>query len=138
MKLVYEVFEKYSKARSKEERIAVLKDNESWWLKDIIRGTMDDTVRWNLPAGAPPYTENKPESAPSQLSKQHKKFVNFVVGGPGDNMNGIRRERLFIEILEAIHPEDAKLVIAMISKKKTVKKLTRPIVNEAFPGLLKD
>jgi len=45
---------------------------------------------------------------------------------------------LFIEILEAIHPEDAKLVVAMIAKKKTVKTLTRPIVNEAFPGLLKD
>ena len=33
---VYEVLEKVSKARKKEQKIKILKDNESWALKDVL------------------------------------------------------------------------------------------------------
>ena len=46
---VYEVLEKASKARKKEQKIKILKDNESWALKDILRGTYDSKVQWLLP-----------------------------------------------------------------------------------------
>ncbi len=137
MTLVYEVLQDVTDAETKEDRIKILKKNESWPLKDIIRGSMDSTVQWNLPTGAPPYTPNVPGSAPSSLAMQHKKFVNFVKGGPGDNLPALRRENLFVEILEAIHPRDAQLVIDMINKKR-LKGLTRKVVYESFPGLLKD
>jgi hypothetical protein len=137
MTLVYEVLQDVTDAETKEDRIKILKKNESWPLKDIIRGSMDTTVQWNLPTGAPPYTPNVPGSAPSSLAMQHKKFVNFVKGGPGDNLPALRRENLFVEILEAIHPNDAQLVIDMINKKR-LKGLTRKVVYESFPGLLKD
>lgn len=45
---------------------------------------------------------------------------------------------MFIGLLESIDPNDAKLVISMINKEKPVRQLTRPIVNEAYPGLLRD
>ena len=138
MKLVHEILDEYHKARTKEARVNILRSNESWALKDIIRGTMDTSVEFNLPSGEPPYTPNRPESTPSNLLKKHKQFVYFVVGGPGDNMPKVRREKLFIELLESIDPGDAKLVISMIKKKKPVRQLTRPIVEEAFPGLLRD
>ena len=138
MTLVYEVLEDQVKASTKEDRVEILKKNESWPLKDIIRGTMDSTIVWNLPVGAPPYTPNKNGSEPSNLHRQHKKFVNFIKGGPGDNMPPIRRENLFVEILESIHPEDAKHVINMVNQKRAVKGLTRKVVYEAFPGLLRD
>ena len=138
MKFVYEVLGEYHKARTKSDRVNILKNNESWALKDIIRGTMEESIKWNIPSGAPPYTPNRPESAPSNLLKQNVKFKHFVEGGPGDRLSKVKRERLYIELLESIHPEDAKLVISMISKEKPVRQLTKPIVNEAFPGLIKD
>ena len=49
----------------------------------------------------------------------------------------IKREQLFIGVLEGVHPEDAKLVISMINKEK-IYGLSRPIVEEAFPNLLRD
>ena len=49
----------------------------------------------------------------------------------------IPRESIFIGILEGVHPEDAKLVISMINKEK-IKGLSRPVIEEAFPNLLKD
>ena len=52
-------------------------------------------------------------------------------------MQKVKRENIFIGILEGVHPEDAKLVISMINKEKPTG-LSRPIVEEAFPKLLQD
>ena len=38
-------------------------------------------------------------------------------------------------MLESVHPKDAELLIDMINK-KTPEGLSKPIVDEAFPGLL--
>ena len=137
MKLVYEVLEEARKKRAKADKIKVLQDNETWALKDILRGSTDTTVAFNLPAGSPPYNPNRPESVPSNLLKRNKDFRWFVKGGPGDGLKNFEREKRFIELLEGIHPEDAKLVINMISKKKP-EGVSRPVIDEAFPGLLKD
>ena len=49
----------------------------------------------------------------------------------------MKREQIFIGILEGVHPEDAKLVIGMINKDK-IPGISRPVVEEAFPKLLQD
>ena len=134
---VFEVFEEINKKRNKEDKIKILKENESWALKDIIRGSMDSTINWNLPVGAPPYTAAPEHSHPANLLRENTKFKYFVKGGQGDQMPAVKRESIFIGILEGVHPKDAELIISMINKEKP-EGLTRPIVQEAFPDLLKD
>ena len=134
---VFEVLEEMSKQRSKNDKVRILKENETWALKDIIRGSMDTTVAWNLPESEPPYTAAAAHNHASNLTKQNGKFKYFVKGGPGDKMPKFKRENLFIEILEGVHPEDAKLVLNMINKKK-IPGISRPVVEEAFPKLLQD
>ena len=136
-KYVYEVLEEVGKKKTKAEKIQVLKQNESWALKDVIRGSMDSTVNWNLPGGEPPYTPSEAHNHPTNLLRENTKFRYFVKGGQGDQVKPFKRENIFIGLIEGIHPKDAELVIAMINK-KTPKGLTRPIVQEAFPGLLRD
>ena len=134
---VYEVLEDVTKARTKDEKIKLLKENESWALKDVIRGSMDSKVLWNLPTGTPPYTASPAHLHSSNLLRENTKFKYFVKGGPGDKMQKYKREQIFIGILEGVHPEDAKIIIAMINK-QNIKGLSRPVVEEAFPGLLED
>ena len=134
---VFEVFEEMNKKPKKADKVKVLKENETWALKDIIRGSMDSTVKWNLPTGAPPYRAALEQSHAANLLRENKKFAYFAKGGPGDELPAYKRENLFIGILEGVHPKDAELVIGMINKEKP-KGLTRPIVEEAFPGLLRD
>jgi hypothetical protein len=136
-KFVYEILEEISSKKKKTERIKILKDNESWALKDIIRGSMDKTVKWNLPEGDPPYTPSEEHNAPTNLIREHKKFRYFIKGGTGDQMIAPKRENIFIGLIEGVHPEDAKLIVDMINK-RVPKGITREIVQEAFPGLLKD
>ena len=135
--LIHEVFELVNKQKTKEAKIKVLKENESWALKDIIRGSMDSSVQWNLPPGEPPFTPSRPESTPTNLLRENVKFKYFVKGGPGSKLPAFKREQMFIGLIEGVHPGDARLVIDMIQKKTPVG-LTRPIVKEAFPGLLRD
>ena len=134
---VFEVLEEVAKQRNRNDKVKILKENETWALKDIIRGTMDSKVKWNLPAGQPPYTPSPAHYHPANLTKENQKFKYFVKGGPGDKMQKVKRENIFIGILEGVHPEDAKLDISMINK-KNLKGITRPVVEEAFPNLLKD
>jgi len=137
VKLVHEILTEVSSKTKKQDKIQLLKNNESWALKDIIRGSMDETLNWNLPQGDVPYTAAEPQSAPTNLLREHKKFRYFVKGGDGDKMIAPKRENIFIGLIEGIHPSDAKLVVDMINK-RVPKGLTREIVQEAFPGLLKD
>ena len=136
-KFVYEVLEEVAKKKSKKDKVAVLKDNESWALKDVIRGTMDKSIQWNLPAGQPPYEPSDGHNHPSNLLKENEQFKYFVKGGPGDKLPPLKRENIFIGLIEGVHPQDAKLVIAMINKEKP-KGLSKQVVQEAFPGLLRD
>ena len=136
-KYVFEILEEVGKQRNRDDKVKILRDNESWALKDIIRGTMDSTVNWNLPEGEPPYTASAPHNHPANLIRENVKFKYFVKGGEGDKMQKVKREQFFIGLLEGIHPEDAKVVLSMVNK-KTLKGITRPVVEEAFPNLLKD
>ena len=133
---VYEVFEKLTKAKTREEKIDILKQNNHHAIRDVIKGSLDPNIEWNLPKGRPPFTQNKIESTPSSLLRENQKFTYIVKGGKGDGMLGYKRERLFIGILESVHPQDAELVLKMVEKKMPAKGLTRKIVEEAFPGLL--
>ena len=132
--LTFEVLEKASKARSKEKKIKILQENETWALKDILIGTYSEEIEFNLPPGEPPYRASQPHNAPTNLQRKNTEFRYFFKGGPGDKMSALKREGLFIGLLESVHPEDAKLVINMINKVK-IQGITKNVVMEAFPGL---
>ena len=136
---VFEMVEEFSKAKNKNSRVKILtKYGDVRAFTDILRGTFDDSLEFNLPEGKPPYTPNIEESIPSTLLKLHKNFGLFVKGGPGKDMPAYRSEFKFIELLESIHPKDADLVLSMVSKKSPVKSLTKELVKEAFPDLIRE
>ena len=136
-KYVFEILEEVGKQRNRNDKVKILKTNESWALKDIIRGSMDSTVQWNLPTCKPPYTPSPAHHHPANLLRENTKFKYFVRGGVGEKMPKYKRENIFIGILEGVHPEDAKVVLSMINK-QNLKGITRPVVEEAFPNLLQD
>ena len=133
-KLPHLVMEDFTKAKSKAEKIAVLRSNESWALKDILKGSLDPKVKWHLPEGAPPYQPSSHSEPMASIFRENTKFRYFVKNN-NINISQIKREQIFIGVLEAVHPKDAELVISMINKKSPVKGLTYKIAQEAFPDL---
>ena len=135
VKYIFEILEDISKAKKKADKIQILKQNDTWALKDVIRGSMDMTIKWVIPDGDPPYTPSEAHNHPTDLRRQNSKFKYFVEGMEKSTPQ-FKKERMFLLMLEGIHPKDAQVVVNMINK-KTPKGLTRAIVEETFPGLLK-
>jgi len=133
---VHEVIEMVSKAKTKDEKINILKQNESQALKDVLVGAYHSKVEWNLPPGRPPFEAAEERSVPTNLLKQTRKFNDLVKGGEGDTLPAFKRERIFIRLIEMIHPHDAELLLKMVAKKQLAKGVTKKLAQEAFPGLI--
>lgn len=137
MKLIYEVFDLVRSAKSADEKIEVLRKHETWALKDVLRGTYDKKVQWNVPKGKPPYEANDGHNSPSNLLKQNKQFKYFIEGLAGDKLLKARREMLYIKLLESVHPKDSEIVINMTSK-KNITGISKSLVQKAFPNLISE
>jgi hypothetical protein len=144
--MIHEILEKAAEASSKEEKIKILQENNSLALRDILRGGMDDTIEFILPEGKPPHEDpEKVGYSRSALYNQTKRFKYFVKGGPGESLPAPKRERMFINILESIHPKEGELVLLM-KDKRLIKSnnsahysgITKKLVQEAFPGLIRE
>jgi hypothetical protein len=133
---VYEVFDLFTKTTNNAERVALLQKHVTPALRDVLRGTFDDRLVWILPEGTPPYTPNRPESSPQSLHKAHKEFGYYVKGGYGNNMNSMKRESMFMRMLESVHPSDANIILSMVAKKRPVKYLNKKLTQETFPNLI--
>jgi len=138
-KLIHEVFEEASKQKTKADKIKYLQANNSLPLRDIIKGGFDESIIFNIPAGAPPFQrDDHPKGHSfSTLYQQTRKYKYFVKGGIGDRINPARREKMFIDLLESVHPNEADLVIAMKDKKLKGRYtgITKALCAEAFPSL---
>lgn len=133
---IHEVFEKFETLKTREEKISWLKQNESAALLDMLRCVFDDRIKFLLPEGTPPYNPADESSVPSNLMRQHLKLTYFVKGGKGDQIVPFKRERIFLDVLESIHPKDALVLLSAKDKKPPVKGLTKKLVQETFPGLV--
>ena len=137
--LVSEVLELVAKTDSRKEKVALLQQYNSLELRDILKGAFDDTIQFILPVGVPPIDEHEKRLYDkNHLMAETKKFRYFVKGGPGEQVNRVRREKMFIDILYRIDSKEVPLVCHM--KDKTLegvyKGVTKKLVQEAFPGLI--
>lgn len=133
----HEVLEQISAAKTKADRIKILQANDkNWALRDILRGTFDDVVVFLLPKGKVPFEPALIQSHPSEWTQHHKKLRYMIQGGGYEHMSTIKREKMFLDILEVIHPKDADVVVGMINKKMPYKGITKKLIQEALPGLI--
>ena len=136
-KKIFEIIDMAAEAKTKPQKVEILKKYDTQALRDVLLGTYDDYVEWNLPDGKPPYEPADVRSIPSNLLKQTKKFNNIVKGGTGDKLPAFKREMMFIRLIEQIHPKDAELLLKMVVKKQLGKGITQKLIEEAFPGLIR-
>jgi len=69
------------------------------------------------------------------IRREYKNFYHFVRGG-NDSMSSMRRETMFINVLEGLHPLEAEIICLVKDKKLSEKyKITKDIVSEAYPDI---
>ena len=133
--LISEIFTKINNAKDKPKKIEVLKQYDSPGMRMILKGAFDPKIVWELPEGTPPYIENEAPAGTEHtyLEVEARRLYNFAKGG-NSTINKIRKETLFIQMLEGLHASEAKVLIDVKNKSlnKTYKGLTSDMVKEAF------
>ena len=133
MNSISKTLEEINNLKKKDERAEALVKNGHYSLKMILKGMFDPNVKFLLPEGAPPYKPNMYDE-PKALLNEVSRFYLLVEGG-NPNLNQIKREQIFISMLEAVSPDDALLLLAMKDKKSPYKNITEDLVRSVFPEL---
>ena len=133
--LLHEILTKVNNAKDKPAKIAVLKKNDSVPLRQVLKGAFDPNIKWALPEGTPPYNENDAPAGTEHttLFTEARRLWHFVEGAD-EKLSKSKKEMMFIQMLEGLHADDAKLLISVKEKElNTVYKgLTDAVVKEAF------
>lgn len=134
--LVSEIIQRVSNAKTRDEKIQILRHYDSPALRAVLIWNFEDKVLSDLPPGEVPYT---PNDAPigtehSKLIHEWQKFNHFVKGV--SNVSRIKKEVMFIQLLEALHSSEAELICVMKDKQLHKRfKITKAVVQDAFPEI---
>ena len=134
---VHEIFELVSKQRSKAKKVEVLKEQRCDALTALLIWNFDDSVISLLPEGEVPYEKNEVPVGTdhTSLRKEWKNLYHFVKGG-NDSLSKTRRESMFIQILEGLHPTEADILCLVKDKALASRfKISREVVEQAYPDI---
>jgi hypothetical protein len=162
---IFEVLNLVVKQRSNVKKVEVLKKYEHPSLKALFIWNFDESIISILPPGEVPYAATSEQNSfsgtlsekiddavnkmselgsnslgsqdqgRSSIRKEYKKFYNFLKGG-NDGLSSLRRESMFINILQGLHPLEAEILCLVKDKKLDTKyKITKQIVSEAYPDI---
>lgn len=144
MRNIHDVFSEVGGEKSINKKAEILKENDTPGVRAVLRGTFDRRLKWLVPDSKPPYEENEEENwdnVDGKLENAATAFYFYVefdgkLPVQAKNVNQIKREQMFIKMIEALHKDEAELVFHMLKRKLPYKGLTARVANKAFPGLI--
>lgn len=134
--LISEVIKKASNAKTKAEKIKILKDNNSQALRSILKWNFDPNILSDLPDGEVPFNKNDAPIGTEHtvLEREYRNLWRFIKGA--NTLTRMKREQLFIQLLEGLHESEADIVCLVKDKNLQDKyRITHAVVKEAFPEI---
>ena len=135
--LISEVLQKVSNAKTKAEKIKLLREHSTPALRSLLIVNYDESVVSLLPPGDVPYVPNDAPAGTehTKLEHEYRKLYLFFKGG-SNSLKQSKRESLFIQMLEGLHQSEATVLVLAKDKNLQQKyKLTKACVEEAFPQI---
>ena len=135
MKRISQILQEAAALPDVPSRVAHLHKHDSVVLQGVLKVMFDEDINLDLPVGEPPYKPATPEQAidlEERLYAEWKKMYLFL---PGNGVAPMRREQLFIQYLEGLHPEDDKLILAMKEHRTPWKPMSAHVARKAYPHL---
>ena len=135
---IHEILELVNEQKTKAKKIEILKEYETDALKSLFIWNFDPSVISMLPEGEVPFNKNDVPIGTdhTSLRREYRQLYHFVKGG-NDQLSGLRRESMFIQMLEGLHPDEAEILCLVKDGQLNKKyKLTREIVETAYPDIV--
>ena len=135
--LLTEILQKVSSAKTKKEKIELLQEYNSQGLRSLLIINFDDSLEFLLPEGEVPFTPNDAPAGTehTRLTQEYRGLYRFFKGGDA-SIKGMRREQLFVQLLEGLHADEATCLVSACNKDLQSKyRITKAVVAEAFPSI---
>ena len=133
--LYSEILDKVHKAKTKDQKVSLLKQNDSEGLRMVIKSSFDPKIEWAMPEGEVPFKANDVPAGTEHtvLAMEAKKLWHFIKGADKTTPQH-KKETMFIQMLEGLHESEAKLLVAAKDKRihQVYKGLSTNVVKEAF------
>ena len=134
---IHEILDYVDSQKTKPKKVQALQEYRDDSLTAILIWNFDSSVISAVPEGVVPYKENEVPIGTdhTSLRREWKNLFHFIKGG-NDSLSALRRETMFIQMLEGLHPEEAKIICLVKDKNLTQKyKLTKDIIAAAYPDI---
>ena len=124
--LFSEILTRLGKIKTKKDKVTFLKQHNTDALRMVIKASFDPKVKWALPYGEVPFIPNDaPEGTEHNvLSYEARKLYHYIEGG-NTQLSQTTRERMFVQLLEGLHPNEAEVIVAAKDK----------VLHQKFKGL---
>ena len=136
---IHEILDLVSEQRAKAKRVEILKEYRDDSLTAILIWNFDERVQSAVPDGQVPYKENEVPVGTdhTSLRREWKQLYHFIKGG-NDTLSSLRRESMFIQLLEGLHPKEAEIICLIKAKEleEVYPKVTLDVVKQAFPDIV--
>ena len=136
--LLSEILRKVSNAKTKKEKVDLLRKHNSVALRQLMIINFDDSLVCLMPEGDVPYT---PNDAPvgtdhTRLEQEYRGLYRFFKGGQ-DKLPSLKRESMFVQLLEGLSAEEAELLVLAKDGRMNdkYKRITKAVISEAFPSI---
>ena len=136
--LLSEVLQKAHNAKTKAEKINILRKNKSDALVSVFIINFDESVVPVVPLGEDvPYRKNEAPAGTEHSKLEHEARILFHFFKGGSKLTPIKRETMIIQLLEGLHQDEAEVVIKAVNKNLHKRyKVTQACVKEAFPEIV--
>jgi hypothetical protein len=139
MKNIYEVFDEFETAKTKQQRMDIIGKNLSKVLTEVLQLGFHPQPKWYFDEVPEGYVIKDVPAGMSyaKLSTEMRKLYMFQKGNEtADKLTDKKREQLLVELLQNLEPREAEVIMGIFRKDFGVKGLDYKFVKEAFPAML--
>lgn len=120
---------------TQKRRKQILINNRTEHLEKFLRYAFHPDIKFLLPKGSPPFQKG-PDGNNSKAIYSQIRMLNYLTNEYAGNLTPLKKEQMFIQILESVSASEAELLLQMKDKKLKVTGLSYNLVKEVFPHLL--
>jgi hypothetical protein len=133
---VVETLEMVDEAKTRDEKREILKSRDNYATRALLQLNFHPDVKWHIPRGSPPYTPSQEADSTEGSIHFEVKKLNYFVKGGGHDLSMLKRESMYVQLLERVAAKDAKLLISVKDQNLSYKGLSYKLVRDVWPDLL--
>ena len=123
-------------AKTRDEKREILKSRDNYATRALLQLNFHPDVKWHIPKGSPPYTPSQEADSTEGSIHFEVKKLNYFVKGGGHDLSMLKRESMYVQLLERVAAKDAKLLISVKDQNLSYKGLSYKLVRDVWPDLL--